>query len=50
MILSSVAEPELHQFGGAGAGAITTCGSDSDSSGFKPRHNKIFKNVTNCSF
>jgi hypothetical protein len=33
MILSSVAEPEPHHFGGAGAGAMKRCDSGSDSSG-----------------
>jgi hypothetical protein len=50
MILCSVAETEPHHFGGAGAGAVTTRGSASDSSGSKPRHKKIFINVKNCSF
>jgi hypothetical protein len=33
MILSSIAEPEPHHFGGAGARAMKQCDSCSDSSG-----------------
>jgi hypothetical protein len=33
MILSSIAEPEPHHFGGAVARAITRCGSGSNNSG-----------------
>jgi hypothetical protein len=52
MLLSLVAEPEPHHFGGARAGAVTRCSSGSDSSGSKPdiQNRQIFKNVTNFLF
>jgi hypothetical protein len=43
----NVAEPEPHQFGGAGSGAATRCGSDSDGSKLYVKHGWIIKNVIN---
>jgi hypothetical protein len=48
MLLSSVAEPEPHHFGGAVAGAVTQCGSGSNSSGLNStyRFSKLSQTVT----
>jgi hypothetical protein len=52
-LYSSVAEPEPHgatSFYGAGAGAVTRCGSGSDGSGSDSgiKHGKESKNDTKC--